>query len=89
MRAAIRNQHKLIEAFGTNFKDSLMESVRYYFEHNEDAKQYKYKDDVLPMIQIACYNNPDIVYEFYVVSKKFDFYILAYRSKIDLVKNNN
>lgn len=81
MRCALRNQHKLIVAFGSDYIDIMIKSINEHFKLAKEIIEYTYESEPFKVIHVQSVQpNTDTILEFYVISKKFDMYILAYKS---------
>ena len=81
-RYALRNQNKLIEAFGTERLDIFKKSLDEYFKKDiikfEKLEGFEY--DFLFVDSVA--KNSEITFQFAIVRQQYDVYILAYYSCI-------
>lgn len=78
MRFALRNKKKLIEKLGQGFYDSLITSLKNYTTNNEELTT---GEDVNGKQSILV-NHKDQAFQFVIISKTFDVYIVAYYSTI-------
>jgi hypothetical protein len=83
MRFALRNQQKIVKSFGVDYLNLLLASLEKHFRDNETIKEetiqgWDYK--VIYVYSVA--PNSEIDFQFFVVSKRYDVYLLAYYSSI-------
>lgn len=78
MRFALRNRDKLIKSFGSEYYNSIVFSLKRYFESNEvhkyniEGKKYQFID--IPNI---C-SQTDSFFQFAIIRQRYDVLILAY-----------
>lgn len=83
MRYTIRNQVKLTEAFGVEYLRRMFKSLDEYFKKNEDiVDPIKHDGDPYPFILVDDVTHSEAIFEFWVVKKVYDSYLLAYKSII-------
>jgi hypothetical protein len=82
MRYALRNQNKIKDALGIDFLNALINSLEQHFQtHPEIILETEYQNEPYPIIHVQnTQKNTDSVFELYVISIKFDVYLLAYKS---------
>jgi len=83
MRYALRNQVKLAEAFSTAYVKRMILSLDNYFKKNEDVvAPIFHEGDTYPFILVDDSTHSEAVFEFWIVKKVYDSYLLAYKSII-------
>lgn len=82
MRYVLRNKAKLIKVFGEDYYDLLIKSLSNHFKLNNVITEFEYETDKRYKIIHVDNVQPhtDSFFEFYVISKTFDVYLLAYKS---------
>lgn len=82
MRYALRNQNKIRLSLGIDFLNALLASLELHFQtHPEIVTEDRYVNEPYPVIHVQnAQPNTDSVFELYVISIKFDVYLLAYKS---------
>jgi len=83
MRFALRNKPKLVKAFGEDYYNLIVESLRKYFSDRSTIEKYKidgvnYEFINVPNIQ----HNTDSFFQFAIINNKYDVVMLAYYSAI-------
>ena len=82
MRFALRNKNKLIKSFGVDYYNLLIDSLTEYFKNRTEIPEHSlggvdnYKFIFVPNIQ----PKTDSEFEFAIISKTYDVYLLAYYS---------
>ena len=91
MRYSLRNQRKIIEAYGENTLTEAMEALDYVF-NKCDVEKYIIEEDfggkeynVLVALHYRGLIRDDstVYYKFFILGKKYDVYNLAYKEKIN------
>ncbi len=77
-RFALRNQHLIIKSLGLEFNKLLLESLKTHFNSNVEIKENVYSDKY-STVHVNNTQNIDSFFEFYVIRKTYDVYILAYK----------
>lgn len=82
-RYSLRNQNKIEKAFGATYLELLLKSLNEYFQNTDIIFEYENKESKYKFIHVdSAYPNSEMIFEFYVISKTFDVYNLAYKSSI-------
>jgi hypothetical protein len=82
MRFALRNKNKIVNDFGLDYYNLLINSLTRYFKTRIEIPEYNlsgvkgYKFIFVPNIQ----PNTDCEFEFAIIEKTYDVYKLAYYS---------
>jgi hypothetical protein len=83
-RYSLRNQNKIADAFGIDFLNCLIKSIKKHFEENSIINEFEYPEDNKQLYPIILVENAqphtDSTFELYITSIKFDVYNLAYKS---------
>jgi hypothetical protein len=81
-RYALRNQQKISSVLGADFLARLLQSADYHFA-NCEIKEIRKHPDTEPYDRIEIYDGKnDTTYVFYIISKKYDIYMLAFKEEI-------
>ncbi len=84
MRLVLRNKSKLVNAFGEEYYNDLVESIN-EFSYNPDSLIWN-EDKKMEMLDIPSKSDPGKEYTFFVVSETWDVVILAFHSENKLSK---
>lgn len=80
-RFSLRNQDRLITAFDVVYNKLLLDSLTAHFSANETIVEHEYQNEKYKVIHVDNVQpNTDSFFEFYVISKTYDVYNLAYKS---------
>lgn len=80
MKYSLRNQDKILKAFGQNYLDLLLTSLFMHF-----IKPYPIEEQIAEpynIIQVPNVLNESSIFELYVISKESGVLTLAYKSEI-------
>ena len=81
-RYALRNQQKISSVLGADFLKKLLKSADWHFT-NCEIKEIRKSPDIDPYDIIEIKNRfGETTFIFYIVSKKFDVYTLAFYKEI-------
>ena len=75
MRFALRNKSRLIESFGNDLYEDIINSLKSYFENNSEVERRKkdgYNHDFISVPGTKC------TYQFAIVRQQYDVLTLAY-----------
>lgn len=75
MRFALRNKSRLIESFGNDLYEDIINSLKSYFENNSEVERPKkdgYNHDFISVPGTKC------TYQFAIVRQQYDVLTLAY-----------
>jgi hypothetical protein len=80
-RFSLRRQDKIENSFGEPFLKCLIDSLTEYFKTHSEIEEFEYPNEKYKIILV---NNvqphTDSTFEFYVISKTFNVFNLAYKS---------
>jgi hypothetical protein len=83
MRFSLRNQKKISGKLGQKYLDILLTSLVMHFTSTNEIEEHTYEGEDFKVIHVPnAQPKTDSVFEFYVISKTFDVYNLAYKSTI-------
>lgn len=83
MRYALRNKKKIVAALGVDYHSLLIKSLDLFFKEDEPIQEHKYEGMNQKIIHVPnAQPNTDGLFEFAIISKRFDVYHLAYYSAI-------
>jgi len=83
-RFALRNKHKISEAFSLDYYNLLIKSLDKYLSSFEDAtevNQYDFLHDKYKVINVPDISGKATFFEFYVVSQIVNAWNLAYKGE--------
>ena len=82
-RFSLRNKEKLIKSFDEKYYNLLISSLTNYFNTHIEIIEYEYPSEKYKIIHVNnAQPNTDSIFEFYIISKVFNVYNLAYKSAI-------
>ena len=82
-RFSLRNQNKIKSRMGQDYIDILLASLVMHFTSHPEIEELEYEDEPYNVICVPnAQPNSDSEFEFYVISKTFDVFNLAYKSAI-------
>lgn len=85
MRYALRNQKKIIASLGGDYCNLLLKSIAAYGGKKDTEPEQEIEGEPYRTIEIESVKK-DTKFVFYVISKKYDVYTLAYKQQITICK---
>jgi len=82
-RFALRNQRKIEGAFCREYLNLLLRSLKAHFDSHDEIEELTYENEKHKVIHVENVQlNTDGLFEFYMIRKTYDVYLLAYKSAI-------
>jgi len=79
-RFALRNQRKIEGAFCREYLNLLIRSLKAHFACHDEIEELTYHNEKYKVIHVENVQpNTDSLFEFYVIRKTYDVYLLAYK----------
>lgn len=83
MRYALRNQRKIENKLGIDFLNDLKKSLDVCFQSCSDISKMERSEERFNFISVKSLNLK-CSYEFYVIKRTYDVYLLAYKDQLSI-----